>query len=252
MNLLQLNIAKGAAGRLADNNYKEAIEAPKLTGVDTPKIELPVTFDVSQNQIQQTMQRTKQMFAGAVPEFDFTSSAMNGLQSLSGIMGSLSGVVNDSAGAWLNWGASILQTIAQVIPQIIALTNTQVAAASVQMTANTGVAATGAAASVAAIPIVGWIMAGAAVASMLATLMSIPKPKAMANGAIAYGPTYALVGEYAGASNNPEVIAPLDKLQSLIRPAGISTDGLYLETKIRGKDLYVALQGVEHERRRTR
>lgn len=39
-----------------------------------------------------------------------------------------------------------------------------------------------------------------------------------ANGGVVSGPTLALVGEYAGASNNPEVIAPLDKLRSMIQP----------------------------------
>ena len=41
-----------------------------------------------------------------------------------------------------------------------------------------------------------------------------------ANGGVVSGPTFALVGEYAGASNNPEVIAPLDKLRSMIQPQG--------------------------------
>lgn len=41
-----------------------------------------------------------------------------------------------------------------------------------------------------------------------------------ANGGVVSGPTFALVGEYAGASNNPEVIAPLDKLRSMIQPRG--------------------------------
>lgn len=41
-----------------------------------------------------------------------------------------------------------------------------------------------------------------------------------ANGGVVSGPTLALVGEYAGASNNPEVIAPLDKLRSMIQPQG--------------------------------
>jgi hypothetical protein len=39
---------------------------------------------------------------------------------------------------------------------------------------------------------------------------------ALANGGIAYGPTMAYVGEYAGANSNPEVIAPLDKLKAMI------------------------------------
>lgn len=39
---------------------------------------------------------------------------------------------------------------------------------------------------------------------------------AFATGGIVSGPTNALVGEYAGAKNNPEVIAPLNKLKSML------------------------------------
>lgn len=38
----------------------------------------------------------------------------------------------------------------------------------------------------------------------------------LADGGIAYGDTLARVGEYANARTNPEVIAPLDKLQSML------------------------------------
>jgi hypothetical protein len=37
-----------------------------------------------------------------------------------------------------------------------------------------------------------------------------------ANGGIVSGPTPALVGEYTGAKTNPEVIAPLNKLQNMM------------------------------------
>ncbi len=43
---------------------------------------------------------------------------------------------------------------------------------------------------------------------------------AFAGGGIVSGPTRGLVGEYAGAKNNPEVIAPLDKLRAMIGPVG--------------------------------
>lgn len=46
-----------------------------------------------------------------------------------------------------------------------------------------------------------------------------------AKGGVVSGPTLALVGEYAGASNNPEVIAPLDKLRSMIQPQGADIGG---------------------------
>lgn len=39
---------------------------------------------------------------------------------------------------------------------------------------------------------------------------------AFASGGIVSGPTLAMVGEYAGAVNNPEVIAPLSDLQKMM------------------------------------
>lgn len=41
-----------------------------------------------------------------------------------------------------------------------------------------------------------------------------------ADGGIVSGPTVGLIGEYAGASNNPEVVAPLDKLRGMLNPVG--------------------------------
>lgn len=67
----------------------------------------------------------------------------------------------------------------------------------------------------AAIPFAGFgIAAGftAAAVAMVQTIGVMP----FASGAVVSGPTLALVGEYAGAGNNPEVIAPLDKLRSMI------------------------------------
>jgi hypothetical protein len=41
----------------------------------------------------------------------------------------------------------------------------------------------------------------------------------LAEGGLAYGPTIAQVGEYGNAKSNPEVIAPLSKLQAMLQPA---------------------------------
>ena len=73
----------------------------------------------------------------------------------------------------------------------------------------------------ASIPFVGFAI-GAGFTSAAETLVkSVGKTMAtpFANGGIVSGPTVGLIGEYAGASNNPEVVAPLDKLRNLIRPA---------------------------------
>ncbi len=43
---------------------------------------------------------------------------------------------------------------------------------------------------------------------------------AMASGGLAYGETLARIGEYPGARSNPEVVAPLDKLQSILERSG--------------------------------
>ena len=55
----------------------------------------------------------------------------------------------------------------------------------------------------------------ALVAAQIATIAAQPIPK-FANGGIVSGPTVGMMGEYAGARSNPEVIAPLDKLESII------------------------------------
>lgn len=47
------------------------------------------------------------------------------------------------------------------------------------------------------------------------SLPRIEMPK-LANGGLAYGPTTAIVGDNPGASSDPEVIAPLSKLQNLM------------------------------------
>jgi len=63
---------------------------------------------------------------------------------------------------------------------------------------------------------------------------------ALANGGIVSGPTNALIGEYAGAGTNPEVVAPLNKLKSMI---GVGSG----ETIIKGSDLLVIMKRAMQE-----
>lgn len=71
----------------------------------------------------------------------------------------------------------------------------------------------------ASIPFVGFGIASGFVSAATAMVEAIGIMP-FAKGGVVSGPTLALVGEYAGASNNPEVIAPLDKLRSMIQPKG--------------------------------
>lgn len=45
---------------------------------------------------------------------------------------------------------------------------------------------------------------------------TIPKIPALEDGGLAYGTTMALIGEYPGAKTNPEVVAPLNKLEAMM------------------------------------
>ena len=74
--------------------------------------------------------------------------------------------------------------------------------------------------------------------------------KAFAKGGIVSTPTLGLVGEYPGARSNPEVIAPLDKLKSIIGDRGQSQVNVSGQFALRGQDLVVALQRAEKNRNR--
>jgi len=152
-----------------------------------------------------------------------------------------------------------LQAVVEIIKTITSVTKafqvveetataTQIAANASLSTSNTAVAATAAAASVAGIPIVGPEMALTWAATLTAALNAIPK---FANGGLVYGPTLGLMGEYGGASSNPEVIAPLDKLRSLI---GGNDGGGTAEVKFRieGRELVGILDKQTNINRRSR
>ena len=66
---------------------------------------------------------------------------------------------------------------------------------------------------------------------------------AFANGGIISGPTMGLVGEYPGAKQNPEVIAPLNKLQSIIGKSNNSGNiNVTGEVRVDGQDLLIAIE----------
>src|SRR6056300_1750097 len=90
----------------------------------------------------------------------------------------------------------------------------------------------------------------AAVAAAAFVRSKINKGVAFADGGIVSGPTLGLVGEYPGASTNPEVIAPLDKLKNMIG-GGMSENGGYIaETRVSGRDLALVLSRYEKDRTR--
>lgn len=100
------------------------------------------------------------------------------------------------------------------------------------------------------IPFAGFGIAAGFTTAMLAMTAAAGIP-ALADGGIASGPTLALVGEYAGAKGNPEIIAPLDKLRSMIEPAAAGFIGGEVEFKIRGRELVGILSKETNLKKRT-
>lgn len=149
-----------------------------------------------------------------------SSQIGDGLAATAGIMRDLGGAMNENAAAWMNYAASIIDAAAKAIPAIMAVACSQ------------------AAKSASETPVVGWIMAGAAIASVIAAFAAIPK---FADGGLAYGPTLGLFGEYAGAANNPEVVAPLNKLKDLIGTDNAASRYEQVDVRIDGRNLVAVL-----------
>lgn len=92
------------------------------------------------------------------------SAYTEGLNGIATMMGAITNLTNEGAAAWISWTATVLSSVAAAIPAIQTL-----------VTAKTAEAGASAAASAAQVPVVGWILAGAAVASVLASLAALPK-----------------------------------------------------------------------------
>ena len=160
-------------------------------------------------------------------EIGHTQEALSGVAN---IFGSLGDIAGKSGSDFLSATMASLGSIAQMIAQLSAMATAQ------------GVA------SASKLPFPANIAAIATVVATIASVFSnLPK---FADGGIAYGPTLGLFGEYAGASNNPEVVAPLNRLKSLLVTTGSETGGT-VEFVIDGRVLRGILQRENNLRNRS-
>ena len=90
------------------------------------------------------------------------------------------------------------------------------------------------------------LIAGAAIVRN--SLKEGPEVTAFADGGIVSGPTLGLMGEYPNARSNPEVIAPLDKLQGMLNTSDGS--GFVASTTITGRDLAIVLERYNKDSKR--
>lgn len=164
-----------------------------------------------------------------------------GFQTVIQIIGTLTGVTNMLTAAKQSEAiatATASTTAVTGAAQEMAASAALAATKNVETTSNVAAAASGALAAHSGIPFVGIALGLAAVAAIIAVMASLPK---FAKGGIVSGPTLAMVGEYAGASGNPEVIAPLDKLRGMLaQPA--SMDFSKVRFEIKGRTLVGILE----------
>jgi len=149
-------------------------------------------------------------------------------------IGAAVGVANNQMAQWTTYIGRILGSAGKLIGVIKKITAAKAIAAQ-----------TDAIASGAAIPFPGNLLAiAASVAAVVGALAAVPK---FSEGGIVSGPTMAMMGEYAGARSNPEVIAPLDKLKKMLSPS-MSVIPAEIELRARGDDLYAVLKLNEAKR----
>lgn len=218
---------RDALGRTSEKakseNSKSLGSLISKTALNAPK-ELYEGYKKYLNKIHQTWDKTVDRMQK--PFNQISKLASNVGATMQNLGAQMEDSMLQAAGAWLQWGANLASTIAEAMPHLLAL-----------FKANMSVSVSETTKSQAGIPVVGPMLALASVASIIAALTNIPTPTAFANGGVVSGPTYALVGEYAGASNNPEVIAPLSKLREYITPASSNHQVGEVAFKIEGRTL---------------
>lgn len=164
------------------------------------------------------------------------------LGAIASIMGSVTNMTNEGAAAWLSWGANLISAVAAAIPQIVALT-----------TAKKGEAIASGVASAAQTPFVGWLLAGAAAAAVVAALASIPS---FSTGGIFAG--NSTIGDMNLARVNAGEMILNNRQQrnlfNLLNGNGVigSAGGGQVEFKIKGKELVGVLANYNNKTAKVR
>ena len=231
-NAFERSMAQRSLGNIATNQTK-VLSAPSIGKLSVPSLAIPLTFDFTTFDIVKEQLKARLTAMG--------DEVKKATVDIGNMIGNSIASFADSLGQAVTSGNGLeaLKTMLTAMMDMLSQFGQALIAAGTASLALKAVAWNG----------IGAIIAGGAlVAATAAAKAALQNATAFADGGIVSGPTYALVGEYAGARNNPEVIAPLDKLRTLITPAYMDPGSFRLETKVRGRDLYVMLQGIEREK----
>jgi hypothetical protein len=216
---------------------KAAEDAKKLTGANliAGTAIAPVLIQVkidpkSYSQIVQDFKKLTEDISGAAKQLGVDVAVLFGE--------ALGGVISGQGNILANLGDSVIMALGAFMSQVgkmliayaISIEKLKTAFASPQEALAAGVVL---------------VALGAAVRNTMKAGPSVP---AFADGGIVSGPTLGLMGEYPGARSNPEVIAPLDKLKTLMKSD--QSTGYVAQTHISGRDLAIVLERYNKDSRR--
>ena len=163
------------------------------------------------------------------------------LGAIATVMGSISQMTNEGASAWLTWSANLMTAIGTAIPAIEAL----IAAKKAESIGN-------AVASATQTPVVGWLLAGAAVASVIAAFATMPQ---FANGGVVDGSSF-FGDKVLARVNSGEMILNKSQQSNLFNllDGGSSVKGGAMSGEVEFKISDKALVGVlkQHNNRTNR
>jgi hypothetical protein len=221
---------------LADANAM-AKAVDEMLSTDTDLIYSLATQEAAIEHFGNKIANTAELFRNSTEEITEATNQMTiNFESMAQSIGNaLSAVVLNGGSAFQALGQLILGTLGDLLVQM----GTAAIAAS-KLAETFAIPIVGAAAGIAAVAI-GTMIKG------LSSKVQSGGFTAFANGGIVSTPTLGLVGEYAGARQNPEVIAPLDKLKSMIgdRGGNVNVTGQF---RLDGQDLVVAVERANNER----
>ena len=192
--------------------------------------------------LTETLQENRGAWATITGVVDSAIQIYQGVRTVISIVEALTAVTTASNAATTASGVATTTAAAAKIasaPEEAAAATVSTVAAKAEAMAYRELAASEFMAAHAYIPFAGAGIAAGFIGMMQGIVGSVAVTP-FANGGLLYGPTLALMGEYAGAKSNPEVVAPLDKLKSLIGDSG-AVAGVRMKGRVRGRDIVMAI-----------
>lgn len=173
---------------------------------------------------------------------DSIMSVVQTIENISEVAKKLSGAKEENASAEEE-ALGIIGTKAAEVAANEAAAAIEIATSKAKTQAATTEMAAKSTAAYASIPFAGVGLASGQIAAMLSLITAASNVPQFANGGIVSGRTLAEVGEYPGASSNPEVIAPLSKLKDMIGGGSVSRIKVEVGGRavIRGSDAWLQI-----------